>query len=130
MTMSITGNIILIVEDEPDLLDLFTMWLEYAGYNVVKAINGQAGLQQFIELEPDMVVTDLVMPAMNGLELCKQLRKISQVPILVVSALPENDGRSASLGAGANDYATKSISRADLIGRVGSLLSSSKQQQA
>ena len=72
--MSTTGNITLIVEDEIDLLDLFTIWQERAGYQVVAATTGQIGLQRFMELQPDIVITELVTPTMSGLELCKQVR--------------------------------------------------------
>src|SRR5687767_10644391 len=82
---------ILVVDDEPQLMRVLRMGLKSRGYDVRVAADGLCGLETFMDWKPDLVITDLAMPEMDGLELCRRLRAISPVPIIVLSAKGEEE---------------------------------------
>jgi two-component system KDP operon response regulator KdpE len=109
---------ILIVDDEPQLTRVLRTGLKTRGYDVRVAADGIGALETFGDWSPDLVVTDLSMPNMDGLELCSRLRAFSQVPIIVLSAKGEEKIKVEALDAGADDYVTKPFGMDELSPRA------------
>ena len=113
-----TKQRILIVDDEPQLTRVLLRSLTTKGYEVRIAGDGQFALQTFHDWPPSLVVTDLAMPNMGGLELCRRLRAISEVPIIVLSVRGEEKTKVEALDAGADDYVTKPFGMDELLARI------------
>lgn len=109
---------ILVVDDEPQLLRVLRTGLKSRGYDVRAAADGLSAFDTFSDWHPDLVITDLAMPTMNGLELCRRLRAISQVPIIVLSAKGEEQTKVEALDIGADDFVTKPFGIDELLARV------------
>lgn len=109
---------ILVVDDEPQLTRVLRTGLKSRGYDVRTAADGLSGFETFTDWHPDLVITDLAMPAMDGLELCRRVREISPVPIIVLSAKGEEKTKVEALDSGADDYITKPFGIDELIARV------------
>src|SRR5215216_4912294 len=109
---------ILVVDDEPQLTRVLRTGLKSRGYDVRAAADGLAGFEAFNDWHPDLVITDLAMPNVDGLELCRRLRAISQVPIIVLSAKGEEKTKVEALDVGADDYVTKPLGIDELLARV------------
>ncbi len=109
---------ILIVDDERQITRVLSRGLTTKGYEVHVAADGEAALQTFSDWHPDLVVTDLSMPNMNGLELCRRLRGFSEVPIIVLSVKGEERSKVEALDAGADDYVTKPFGIDELLARI------------
>jgi two-component system KDP operon response regulator KdpE len=109
---------ILVVDDEPQLTRVLRTGLTSRGYDVRAAADGLAGFETFTDWHPDLVITDLAMPVMDGLELCRRVRAISQVPIIVLSAKGEEKTKVEALDLGADDYITKPFGIDELLARV------------
>jgi two-component system OmpR family response regulator len=113
---------VLVVEDEPTLVATLRYNLEREGHRVLTAADGEAGLSLARSQHPDLVLLDLMLPGMSGLELCRILRRESTVPILMLTARAEETDKVVGLELGADDYVTKPFSMRELIARVGALL--------
>src|SRR6185312_14272210 len=113
---------ILVVDDEPQLTRVLRTGLKSHGYDVRAAADGLAGFEAFTDWHPDLVITDLAMPNVDGLELCKQVRAISQVPIIVLSAKGEEKTKVEALDLGADDFVTKPFGIDELLARIRALL--------
>lgn len=109
---------ILIVDDERQITRVLSRGLTTKGYDVHIAADGEAALQTFGDWHPDLVITDLSMPNMNGLELCRRLRAFSEVPIIVLSVKGEERAKVEALDAGADDYVTKPFGIDELLARI------------
>jgi two-component system, OmpR family, KDP operon response regulator KdpE len=109
---------ILVVDDEPQLTRVLRTGLTSRGYDVRAASDGLAGFETFTDWHPDLVITDLAMPVLDGLELCRRVRAISQVPIIVLSAKGEEKTKVEALDIGADDYITKPFGIDELLARV------------
>jgi len=109
---------ILVVDDEPQLTRVLRRSLTTKGYDVRVAGDGEFALQTFRDWPPALVITDLAMPNMSGLELCRRLRKVSDVPIIVLSVRGEEPAKVEALDAGADDYVTKPFGMDELLARV------------
>ena len=109
---------ILVVDDEPQLTRVLRRSLTTKGYDVRIAGDGEFALQTFHDWPPELVVTDLAMPNMSGLELCRRLRAISEVPIIVLSVRGEETTKVEALDAGADDYITKPFGMDELLARI------------
>ena len=109
---------ILIADDEPQITRVLSRGLTMHGYEVRAAADGAAALETFRQWVPDLVVTDLSMPNVDGLELCRRLRMVSQVPIIVLSVKGEERTKIEALDAGADDYVTKPFGLGELLARV------------
>ncbi len=120
---------ILIIDDDPMLIELFSIPLKAHGYEVLKAGNGVEGLEKVEKENPDLILLDLMMPGMDGLEVCRRVRARYQVPILIISALDHPGTIAEALDAGADDYLVKPVSSGVLIARVARLLWRSKASQ-
>lgn len=113
---------ILIVDDEPQITRVLRRSLTMYGYEVRVASDGQIALQTFGDWPPDLVVTDLSMPSTEGLQLCRNLRAISQTPIIVLSVRGEERTKVQALDAGADDYITKPFGMDELLARIRAVL--------
>jgi two-component system KDP operon response regulator KdpE len=109
---------ILVVDDEPQITRVLRRSLTSHGYDVRVAADGLAALQTFGDWPPDLVVTDLSMPQTDGLQLCRNLRAISQVPVIVLSVRGEEKTKVQALDAGADDYVTKPFGMDELLARI------------
>ncbi|MBX7223234.1 MAG: response regulator transcription factor [Blastocatellia bacterium] len=109
---------ILLVDDEPQILRALRPSLQVRGYDVRTARNGLEALEELHKLVPDLIILDLVMPEMSGLEVCRQVRTFSQVPIIVLSAKGAEGDKVAALDAGADDYVTKPFGMDELMARI------------
>jgi two-component system KDP operon response regulator KdpE len=109
---------ILVVDDEPQITRVLKTTLSSQGYGIRTASDGEEALRAMSEWPPDLIVTDLRMPNMDGLDLCREVRKTSQVPIIVLSVKGEDSIKVQALDAGADDYVTKPFSMTELTARI------------
>jgi two-component system KDP operon response regulator KdpE len=109
---------VLVVDDEPQITRVLRTVLTSQGYQVRTAGEGEAALSDFAEWHPELVITDLFMPRMDGLELCKRIRAVSTVPIIVLSVKGEERAKVEALDSGADDYVTKPFGTEELMARV------------
>jgi two-component system, OmpR family, KDP operon response regulator KdpE len=109
---------ILVVDDEPQITRVLRTSLQSNGHEVTVAQDGSAALDQFMKAEPDLVITDLAMPGMDGIELTRAIRQRSQVPVIVLSVRSQDASKVAALDEGADDYITKPFSIQELMARV------------
>ena len=117
-----TEKTALIVEDDKAVLQLIRLYLAQAGYRILEAQDGVAGLRMALEESPDIVLLDLNLPGMDGIEVCKNVRSESDVPIIMVTARVEEDDRLTGLDLGADDYVSKPFSPRELVARVNAVL--------
>ncbi len=113
---------ILIVDDDPATIRVLKTSLQFEGYEVFDAINAFDGLRVAYQHHPDLVVLDVMMPEMDGIELCKRLRQMSDVPILMLTAKSEEEAVIDAFRAGADDYVTKPFRPKELIARIGAIM--------
>lgn len=116
---------IVVIEDEPDIQELITYHLEREGFTVVSASNGEEGFQKVVREAPDLVLLDLFLPGLDGLEVCRKLKMDAvtrQIPIVMVTAKGEESDVVLGLGVGADDYVTKPFSPKELVARVRAVL--------
>jgi two-component system alkaline phosphatase synthesis response regulator PhoP len=128
-----TGRTVLLVDDEPDLLELLTYTLEREGFRVLTARDGLAGLKAAEAEEPDLIVLDIMMPRMDGIEATHRLREDARLrltPILMLTARTGERDEIAGLDAGADDYLVKPISPRLLVSRVNALLRRGEREEA
>ncbi len=109
---------ILLVEDEASLVETVRYALEREGFEVDVALDGQAALERFAADAPDLVILDLMLPAVSGLDVCRRIRETSTVPIVMVTAKDSESDKVAGLELGADDYVTKPFSVRELVSRV------------
>ena len=113
---------ILVVDDEPNICQILETRLSLAGYEVSVASDGIAGLKTFGDVNPDLVILDLMLPQLDGYGVCEKLRSRTSIPILMLSAIDEVSQKVACLQLGADDYMVKPFSPKELIARIGCLL--------
>ncbi|MDD6156771.1 MAG: response regulator transcription factor [Lachnospiraceae bacterium] len=109
---------ILIVEDEVDIADLEKDYLELSGFEVEIEHDGRSGLNRALEEDFDLFILDLMLPGLDGFEICKEIREKKNTPILMVSAKKDDIDKIRGLGLGADDYVTKPFSPSELVARV------------
>jgi two-component system KDP operon response regulator KdpE len=114
----VMGARILIVDDEPQILRVLRTALRSAGYDVLSASDGLDGYRQFETAHPDLIITDLAMPQMDGVALTDAVRRIAATPIIVLSVRNQDAMKVRALDSGANDYLTKPFSMPELLARV------------
>ncbi len=112
------GKRILVVDDEPQITRVLRRSLAAHRYDVRVAADGESALDTLRDFHPDLVITDLSMPEMSGIELCQKIRKTSKIPIIVLSVKGEEKTKVAALDAGADDYITKPFGMDELLARV------------
>jgi DNA-binding response OmpR family regulator len=113
---------VLVVDDDPNVRDVVRRYLEHAGYQVDLAGTGEQALESAERARPDLVVLDLMLPGIDGLEVCRRLRRTAPVPVVMLTARGEADDRITGLELGADDYVTKPFSPREMVLRVGSVL--------
>ena len=113
---------VLIVEDDRNISELLQMYLEKEGYAVTTAYDGGQGLQKFRNIQPDLVLLDVMMPVMDGWSVCKAIRVESQVPVIMLTAKGETDDKVAGLRSGADDYITKPFEMKEVLARIEAVL--------
>lgn len=116
------NSVILVAEDDNQSRAALRGHLQAAGYQVVEAVDGEEALLQFEHFDIDFVVLDILMPKLNGLEVCRAIRQQSDVPIIMVTVLGSADDRVAGLEMGANDYMVKPFSGRELVARIRAIL--------
>jgi DNA-binding response OmpR family regulator len=116
------GSIILIVDDEPQLIRVLRSYLEQGGFRVLSAARGDEALHQFRSQRPDLVVLDLNLPGMDGLDVAREIRREGRTPILMLTARVEEADRLVGLELGADDYVTKPFSPREVVARVRAIL--------
>lgn len=119
---------ILIVEDEFKISEVLEAYLRKEGYETFLAEDGQAALEKFQTVVPDMVILDLMLPKVSGEEVCRQIRKASNTPIIMLTAKSLLDDKIEGLSMGADDYLTKPFSPRELIARIAALFRRTQQQ--
>ncbi|GAA2438624.1 hypothetical protein GCM10010388_29130 [Streptomyces mauvecolor] len=120
--MHSTESRILVVDDDPTVAEVVTGYLERAGHTVDLAADGPAALRAATRRRPDLVVLDLMLPGMDGLEVCRRLRATAPIPVIMLTARGDEDDRILGLEIGADDYVTKPFSPRELVLRVESVL--------
>lgn len=111
-------KVILIVDDEKPIVDILKFNLEKEGFNVIFAHDGEAGLRLATEKNPDLILLDIMLPKMDGFDVCKKVREKSNVPIIMITAREEEVDKVLGLELGADDYITKPFSIRELLARV------------
>lgn len=117
-----TQGTILIVDDEPNIIELARLYLEQEGFTVIAARDGQAALERIADAAPDLVVLDLMLPVVDGWEVCRRTRAHSEVPILMLTARDDDVDKIVGLELGADDYLTKPFNPRELVARVKAIL--------
>src|SRR5512147_2077937 len=109
---------ILVIDDEPSIVNLITAYLKPEGYEIHTAMDGPSGLKAARAFKPDLVVLDIMLPGMDGLELLSRLRRESEVYVILLTARTEETDKIVGLSVGADDYVTKPFSPRELLARV------------
>jgi len=117
-----TNETILVVDDEPNIVELARIYLQQAGFRVEAAADGQQALSQVRRLHPALMVLDLMLPDLDGWEVCRRLRAESDVPIIMLTARTDDVDRIVGLELGADDYVTKPFNPRELVARVRAVL--------
>jgi DNA-binding response OmpR family regulator len=116
------GQRVLVVDDERHIVELAQLYLSREGYQVDSVGDGAQALTRFAQLKPDLVVLDIMLPGVDGLTICKEIRKVSQVPIIMLTARDEVTDKVVGLEVGADDYLTKPFHPQELVARAKALL--------
>lgn len=116
------SDTILVVDDEQRIIDLAQMYLEQEGYDVTSATDGAVAYRQIINDQPSLIVLDLMLPGMDGLEICRRVRADSDVPIIMLTARSDDIDKIVGLELGADDYLTKPFNPRELVARVKAIL--------
>ena len=113
---------VLVVDDDENIVQLVKMYLERDGYDVAAAHDGQEALELARRTRPDVVVLDLMLPGLSGLDVCRQLQRESSVPIIMLTARTTEADKLTGLDLGADDYVTKPFSPRELLARIRAVL--------
>jgi DNA-binding response OmpR family regulator len=119
---------VLVVDDEEHILELARLYLSREGYQVEPVADGSQALARFAQVKPDLVVLDIMLPGVDGLTICREIRKLSQVPIIMLSARDEITDKVVGLELGADDYLTKPFHPQELVARAKALLRRTRQE--
>ena len=120
---------ILVIDDDPSISELVSVNLEMAGYDVSQASDGVKGQALAVQLLPDLIMLDLMLPKVDGLTVCQRLRRDSrtaEIPVLMLTALGQTQDKVDGFNAGADDYLTKPFSAEELRARIGNLIAMKK----
>ena len=120
---------ILVVDDDTNICELLRLYLTKEGYQVTVANDGEEGLEKFNQVKPDMVLLDVMMPKMDGLEVCRRIRKAGNTPVMMLTAKGQKSDRITGFNAGADDYLPKPFDPDELLSRVRAILRRSEAYQ-
>ena len=123
------ASTILVVDDEPDIASAIATRLESVGYDVEVAHDGLEAVATAAELRPDLVVLDLLLPGLDGLEVCRRIQTERPVPVVMLTARDDESDVIIGLGVGADDYMTKPFSPRELVARIGAVLRRSEERR-
>ena len=113
---------VLIIDDEAKIVQICQDYLKAAGFSVITSLDGQGGLDKARKDKPDLILLDLMLPGMDGLDICRELRKESNTPIIMLTAKGETDNKVSGLKAGADDYITKPFEMKEVLARIEAVL--------
>jgi DNA-binding response OmpR family regulator len=113
---------VLVIEDDLLQADVVKLLLEYNGYEVVVARDGSEGMRRLYEIQPDLVLLDLLLPKLDGWEVCRRIREMSVVPIIIMTSRRSDEEKIKGLRLGADDYVVKPFNPQELVARVGAVL--------
>src|SRR5438105_14249958 len=122
MATAMSAQKVLVVDDEDHILELARLYLSREGYQIETVADGALALSRFGQVKPDLVVLDIMLPNVDGLTICREIRKQSQVPIIMLTARDEITDKVVGLELGADDYLTKPFHPQELVARVKALL--------
>ncbi|HEX9642335.1 MAG TPA: response regulator transcription factor [Candidatus Krumholzibacteria bacterium] len=122
-------NTILVVDDEKNIVQLARLYLDKEGFQVESAYDGEQALEKAKAVRPDLIILDIMMPGMDGLSVAKELRKTSNVPIIILTARGDDVDRIVGLELGADDYVTKPFNPRELVARVKAVLRRARQEE-
>jgi two-component system, OmpR family, KDP operon response regulator KdpE len=128
--MSASRERVLVIEDDPAYARVVRLTLEASGYRVAHASSGQAGLTLVTEFRPNLLILDVMLPDMDGLEVCRRVREQSELPIIMLTARGSEQHKVQGLLTGADDYVTKPFSAAELLARIVSVLRRARLREA
>ena len=123
------ASTILVVDDEKNIVQLARLYLDKEGFQVESAYDGEAALEKVKSARPDLVILDIMMPGMDGLSVAKELRKTSNIPIIILTARGDDIDRIVGLELGADDYVTKPFNPRELVARVKAVLRRARQEE-
>lgn len=123
-----TGEKILVVDDEVQIIDLLTSYLKREGFQVISAKDGNRAIEKASNDQPDLILLDLMLPGVDGFEVCKTIRKDSSTPIIMLTARDEETDKIVGLELGADDYITKPFSPREVVARVRAVLRRATQE--
>jgi DNA-binding response OmpR family regulator len=121
---------VLVVDDEPNIVEVVSAYLKRELFNVVTALDGEQALKRVTEDNPDLIVLDVMLPRIDGLEVCRRVRATSNTPIIMLTARGEETDKLVGLGIGADDYLTKPFSPRELVARIKAVLRRSQGMAA
>jgi len=124
------SDTILVVDDEQRIIDLARMYIEQEGYRVTSSTDGTDALHKILEDEPALVVLDLMLPGLDGLEVCRRVRAESDVPIIMLTARSDDIDKIVGLELGADDYLTKPFNPRELVARIKAILRRSERKSS
>ncbi|WP_179298849.1 response regulator transcription factor [Evansella halocellulosilytica] len=116
------GMKVLIVEDDPNICDLLQLYLEKEGYNVIQSFDGEEGLAKYYEENPDFVILDIMLPKVDGWEVCQEIRDDRDIPLLMLTGKGESYDKVKGLELGADDYVVKPFDPKEIIARMKAIL--------
>ena len=122
-------NIVLLIDDDENICKVVKLYLEKEGFDIMVANDGQAGLDMFATTEPDIVLLDIMMPGMDGIEVIKRIRKDSNVPVIMLTAKGDTFDKVLALELGADDYIVKPFEPKELIARIKAVIRRSENAQ-
>ena len=120
---------ILVVDDDTNICELLRLYLTKEGYQVTTANDGEEGLDKFNQVKPDMVLLDVMMPKMDGLEVCRRIRKLGNTPVMMLTAKGETFDKVLGLELGADDYIVKPFETKEVVARIKAVLRRTGQNQ-
>ena len=113
---------VLIADDEAPIREILKIYCEKEGFDVIEAADGAEAILKVQSEKPDIIILDIMMPVLDGLEVCKQVRKMSDIPIIMLTAKDDDDDRILGLEIGADDYITKPFGMMEMISRIKAVL--------
>ena len=127
--INLNGKTVLIVDDEEQIRELLSIYFTKEGFNVAEAADGAEALMKVQQAKPDIIILDIMMPVLNGMEVCQQIRKHSNVPIIMLTSRTQDDDRIMGLEIGADDYVAKPFNPKEIVARVKAVLRRSATPQ-
>ncbi len=117
-----SGQTLLIVDDDAQIRELLNLYFTKEGFVIEEAADGVEAIRKVVEVKPSLVILDIMMPILDGIEVCREIRKFSRIPIIMLTARAEDEDRIMGLELGADDYVTKPFNPREMVARVNAVL--------